>query len=518
MPVSEKRQRSGERIFLAMFRLFPYLFFSKSLWLLAPLLILGMCQLGLATLTNIPSQRDLSIPEGAVVYSLLAVTQGESPYRDYRAPPYCTTPYTPLYYYLVGLFVRGLSFSEQVSALYGCGRVLTFFCCLASIFFVMRLAQLLGASTIHALTGALLVTTSSCLYPWSYTCRPDCLALFWTLAGLAFFLPQLSVRRALGASLLFLAAFASKQSYVIAPLVGTIICWRCHQKKTAFVLMGSFCLGVGILILVMQLISHEWFLANVLVANLAPVNGLQIPVLVFLGYIWGAIALWPWGLFLLMRWRRHRSQSQAVLTAYAVFSLVWSIFLSAKAGADQNYFLEPVFAWAIMAGRGLQRAEAWTRCRTGWRWTCALLLLLLILGTIHHFLHLRLDWLEEKDDNGSTLQQLEAIPGDILFSDAGLALRSGRKLWLLDKFNAAYLGEKGIITFSELLARLNQGTIAAVVLEHPSPWATVWGFPWWPPTVARAIQTHYVYVGRIEDYYLFLPRKRQTFARPKEKQ
>ena len=100
------------------------------------------------------------------------------------------------------------------------------------------------------------------------------------------------------------------------------------------------------------------------------------------------------------------------------------------------------------------------------------------------------------------------VDGGVLFSDAGLAVRSRRSVWLLDKFNASYLAQAGVIRLEQLVEALETGRIGAVVLDGHTVTSEVRGQAWWPRSVAIAIEQNYEFAEVIGNQGLYLPKRR----------
>ena len=487
------------------FRLFCRVRGERALWPLGGILILAVLYYGLVVVVAVPCSRDTTIPEGSVVYSIQACAEGGALYRDYGQPPYATTPYTPLYYLLVALPVRLCGTSDSVQTAYWSGRILTVLCCVLSLVLVARLARLQGPPRSWALAAALLAVTSRCLVPFGVSCRPDFLALVLTLLGLCVFLRRPTVIGTLLASACFVAAFFAKQSFVAGSLAVLLGCLLHRSWKLAGMLLFCQLAGIVGLSVTANVWTNGLYYANIVEANVAPLRWSQ-PVTFLTAYYLG-----NGGLILLFavaaltrpprRWRVRR----LVPVLYAGTSLSLAVAASTKSGASINYFIEPIFAAAILAGGGLARLAALLRRRPSWRPGFILLTVVLSLGVLAGFGYPSPETDALFVPSPPIVRRLARVRGDILFGDAGLALRSERPVLLLDKFNCSYLSDAGRLDLAELVGRLQRREIAAVLLEHPSPFEMGGEQAWWPREVALAIAEHYRFEEQIEDQYLFVP-------------
>lgn len=488
------------------------------LWPLALTFATGMVNLFFGFAMSLTARRDLTVPEGSIVYSILAVAGEGQVYRDCALPPYATTPYPPVFYLFSGGFTWLAGGGVEVA--YSSGRLVCFLATCVMLWLVARLARHAGASTTWSIGAALAAATVWTLTPFAYTCRPDILAIAFTLAGLDWFLTHPDPKGAAVTAVLFLVGIFTKHVVISAWLALCLYLLWSRQWKSLAVLVGGLVAGA---LLVLQ--GCEWatgglFGMNVIDANIAPLKGSQPLLFMIFGYLLAGEVPVFYGVVvpLLIWWARGKERRLrptagfTLLTLYAVVSLGVAVLLSAKAGAGGYYFMEPAIAAAILSGRGLGSYAAVTRRKPGWRLAGVITSLVLAVQTIRvaasepHF-HSGIN-----GDTDQVLTELAAIPGDILFGDAGLAMRSGRPVLLLDKFNASYLSDAGLIDCGALTHRLEQLEISAVVIERPTDAHTRGQF-WWPRPVAAAIDKHYVYKRKCGDQMILLPRRQDDRQR-----
>jgi hypothetical protein len=203
------------------------------------------------------------------------------------------------------------------------------------------------------------------------------------------------------------------------------------------------------------------------------------------------------------------------LALYAGIALGLALAASTKPGAAGNYFIEPTFAAAVFAGRGLAYFAGLVRTRRSWRPLVAVLSLVLVyppLDTFRNSPLIKRVWSSSPNPAhldvpaAHVFRRLEEVRGDVLFGDAGLAVRSGRPVLLLDQFNCSYLADAGCLDLSELVGRLRRREIAAVLLEHPEPFhRTGSGYLWCPREIAQAVSSRYRFEGMIYGQYLYVP-------------
>ncbi len=452
---------------------------------------------------EVTSPRDLTIPEGSIVYSIRALAHGHPLYRDFRRPPYATAPYTPFYYSCIALLCK--TFTKDINFIYICARSVTFACTVASLILVTCLSRRVAPGGAYpGLLGLFTALTVADLRPWGFTCRVDVMAVALSLGGLKAALSGPNARRLLLAAAFFIAALFTKQSSVAAPLAIALALAHEGRRKHAIVFLLGIALASATSFAALDFWTGGRFGANVLAANLAPIIWWQ-PTLFAASHL--ATASWPVLLWIgSLTIRSRRTLADAALSSYALISFAVAILLSAKAGADRNYFIEAGLAMSIMAGRGWL---GWMTLASRWK---ALRIILPALGLLisEAALASLSSWFITPpitaQPSDELFNRILRTPGPILFGDAGLAVRFADPPAILDKFNASYLHRRGLIDFSALSEAIENRIFVSIILEHPDPFQTIHGQPWWPEEVALAIDRNYRYRRRLQDQYEFLPR------------
>jgi hypothetical protein len=444
------------------------------------------------------AQHDLTIPEGAIVYSLRAVWGPTDVYRDYSRPPYATTPYPPLYYLLSGTVAKALG--PDVDSSYRAGRLVTALSLVIALAMVYLSIRSRTRSLAAALVSVASATTLSFAFVWSISCRPDVLALALSLTGLRIFATRVRMSEAMA-----LAAFAmavmSKQSFLAAPL--SVAAWLYMHHKRAECMRFCIILAcvVGISCALLQWYSRGLFINNVVLANVAPLVLSQPLRLGAKFAIDGAIPLSLAVMGALLRkggGRRHTLDE-----LYFSSSLAIALVTSLKVGADMNYFIEPGFAVTLLAGR------AWPQVR---RWLArgkakAIVGFLAILFACEGY-YFRVNWgaleMQKNERDARFRTFVDEMGPQVLIGDAGVAMRAGGRIWLLDKFNASYLCDAGVIDLHEVVRMIEKEEFTGVVSDVDLD-ASVEGYLWWPKPVAVAIHRHYPKEEIHEGYRIFLP-------------
>lgn len=437
---------------------------------------------------------DISIPEGAIVYSIRAVTGSDSVYRDFSQPPYCTTPYPPVYYGLSSAVSH--CFGSDVESSYRGGRLVTILATVLSFCLLYALALELSSSRLGSLLVVGSATTLTCLIGWSATCRPDMTALMFSLLGL---LCAIKPGRfwAVCAVTAFCAAILTKHSFVAAPVSATLwwVLRRDFRRALAIALPTLAVTAVSFLLL--DKATSGWFIANVIGANLAPTIATQplmflkffalgsaFPLLIFVSWVVGG------------RGQCLRHPDVAVI--YLIVSLGVASVSSLKAGADINYFIEPGFALALATAGGWPYFQRRMDASFESQLILCFVFMVVMQPTLFH-VRWRSLFENRHSETAQALATIGSLPSPVLIGDAALSVRADQPIWILDKFNASYIEEAGTIHCDALVAKIANKEFSAVVSEVPME-ATIAGHPWWPKSVQKAILRHY-------------PRQRCAFGR-----
>ena len=381
---------------------------------------------GLLFARNLSAKRDTTIPEGAVVYSIGSVTGPVALYRDYREVPYATTPYPPLYYLAAAAAAAVMGgASPDVATTYLAGRLVAVAATLLAMQAVFMIVRLRDGSRPAAALAVSTLFTVSFLHPWSTTCRPDTLALAFSLWGIA-----AALRRGRTGDWLAIVAFVcgilTKHSFVAAPLAMTLWMIAEHELRRAYAFVARLTICLLLAVMVCQWSSGGWFWFNIHGANVAPLVAYQPLLFLYYFFRWGwfppALAV----VSLLVA--RPPLRQPPLETIYLAVALVTAVFSSLKAGADLNYFLELSFACAIVAGANWQVLSQWIGQSFNRRWcACAVLQLCCCVPLVHTagktFLHI-----SDEDDprHLAAVAAVGQLSGQVLIGDAGLAVRSGK--------------------------------------------------------------------------------------------
>ena len=483
--------------------------------------LISSCLAAVAAVRGIGASGELMYSEGGMLHNMIQVRDGAPLYADFQRPPFNMAVYFPLYYWAVGIGAR-LGHLD-VAGMVTLARSLTAAATIVVAVLLAAIGRQVGLSGRSAAVGAGLFLSSYVVQPWGYTARPDMLALAFSLAGLWVGMRWPTRRGVLGAGLLFVAAFYTKQSYVVAVGALTLALLHARQWGRALVLVGLWwaCAIGGFVML--QAATGGLFALNVVSSQALPMQITSVVyhtslfvtlsilplVLACLGWGGGAAAGWPHPV---VRW-------------YAVLAAAIGVFTVAKVGSHYNYFLELGAALAILAGRGLDRLEQGAtvpprppsaglsrRQRLGQlvttvAMTCAVAGALL---PVPGLLQLGL----ESPDSSDLVRLLLDTPGDVLTERESLAvLRAGKPAPVADPLAVATVNAVDRWDGTELKAMIAARTFSLIVLARPVEASVDYqGASWWPGGTRETIGQHYQLVDRVGRHYLYAPARPQPSA------
>ncbi len=440
-------------------------------WMLTALALAGISRFLIWMIFGSRYPGDLSVPEGALIHWVREwMRPGGVLYADLSEPPYAAILYTPVPLAIV----RGLAsfFADPFSLdlLYGLGRGWTFFATALSALML----GLLSRSWMWA--GVFLLLPAMARFTASF--RTDYSAMAFT--GIALWLatrgrsPR-SFGRELGIAGALILAFFSKQTYVAAPIAFAVAMgWggdSFPRLSRRFWIL--FAMGLGVVFGALVWTTEGRFLEHSFGGNLVKGVNAAAHEVMFYGFLSLAVPLLLFSKpnFRTLPWRYFA----ITFGLHAV--AVW------KPGSDNNYFIEPFFAW-------LWAVSTTLRVRSGMPWRVALCALLMVAAVVRterwELGHLRRPhsrWTE-------WLERLKQEPGELLSADASLALRHGGTIWMTDALTSRLLAEQGRINLSRLLTALEDGQIGKVTsYKNHSP-----EIPnqVWPEAVRLKILEHFV--------------------------
>ncbi|MBV9355838.1 MAG: hypothetical protein JO023_09955 [Chloroflexi bacterium] len=410
----------------------------------------------LSAAARIPSPYELMYGESIVLQESRRFAMGDPLYPAPTQLPLTVTAYTPLYYVLVGTLQRFFAdYTYTIGRLVSLGSTLGGALCLA---FAIRRAG--GRWSAGGLAAVYFLTQNMTALLWAPLDRVDPLALGLTLLGLAL----AADRRPLWATLPFLLAMLTKQSYVVAPLAVFVVLWPARRTMLAFALI----LVVGLIaaVLACQRLTDGWFLWHVVVANANPFTFDYVTTQLggFLQFN-GLPLLLASAMFAL-----PGRPGERLWRVYFVLTLLETLATIGKVGASSNYWLELSAATAGLIGLLAVRVLYLPGRASSW-YVRALLGGLLIAMPAYQataYEGLLLTQTGETPglhDQAQLTQLVAQTPGDVFTDEPGIAIAAGKSI----QFEAVIytvLAEQHLWDQTPILDAIHAKRFSLVVLDE----------------------------------------------------
>ena len=435
----------------------------------------------------------LDYGEGGTLQCAALIHQGLPLYPDYAKPPYWINPYTPLYLWLVSL-------TQGPIPSFAGGRALSFLATLATV----AVPFWAYGKRWQNVAFACLFLVSPLVFNWSCLCRVDCLALFFTMAGLLLLEKRPSP---FPAGLCFILAIWTKQSFLAAPLASVIYLAFTDRKKclrlTLFLgALVSLSLGLwqwsseGGFFHVQSAFMLRWppnepGQAWYFLGHYAPLEALLVP-----------FALWA------ATRPEHR-----LWGCYLLVDLFW-LRGCGRPGAFYNYFLEIHLALSWLAAQAAQ----------GPRWSWLVPLQMATLGgclslppylfSVRQYLVYE-TWpvfqlkqpvyVQRLEKQGADIKAiLDQNPGPVLAENLGLPLAYGRFSAFCDPFIYSVLFRTGSVDVESMRSWIRAQGPAVVILQRRAGQGNVR----LPEEPLQDIEEHYQVEGRFGEEWVMVRGKR----------
>jgi hypothetical protein len=413
--------------------------------------------------------------EGYDVNSGWLLAQGRPIYNDNSRYPYYSSNYPLVFSLLLAPIVA------QAGPTLGGGRLLSAGAALltaAAIGLILWREQRAGLA---ALTAGLLYIGSSYVYHVTPLARVNALAALFALIGV-FCCSRRGRGWVAAAVIAFLLALYTKPTTVDAVAAGLLFLFL-RDRRTGLVAAGALVVVGGLLWLALDLTHGGQFFVNVFVGNVNPFSVSQA-----IGYFRnflethaGLLVLAAWWL-----WRSWRRGQFGPFEIYWVFALVLAVSVG-KWGAGESYFLAPIVASCVLAGRALASALRIAPRRPFALAAVGAALLLQSTVALHGPMADVLPWFGDRGAQAATLgrwpspedratgdelvAQLQRHDAPVLAEDPSFSLAAGREV-VGNATHLRNLHESGFWRPDSLVADLDARRFSSVVLDaqlYPEP-------------------------------------------------
>lgn len=277
--------------------------------------------------------------EGFMLYNAQLFADGKWSWNLATSPPYTTSFYTPIFYYLLGWLMKILGNSLVV------GRLFVLGCGLVTLFFVYLIISHFTKNKALAMATALLPATQPAFIGWSVLVRVDVPAIMFEIAGLYVAVRFIASKWVWASIPLFVLAFYTKQMFLAA--AGATCVYLILQNRRQGLIYTAVLAGIGGGIMAVgTLLTHGGFFDMVFLyqrtnPTYKPFD--EIGSLVVTSYA-GLTPMVVLAFIAFMRDKRH------ILSLFALASFALNVVLIGRLGGSTNYQMEVIFAFCLASG------------------------------------------------------------------------------------------------------------------------------------------------------------------------
>ena len=402
-------------------------------------------------------QPQIEYSEGFNIYIAHLFATGKWSWQIAREPPFNTSFYPPVGFYVLGYFQR--VFGESLIS----GRILNLIYTLGCLTMIYFIVQHETKDKLVSLIAALLPMTAITMIAWSFFIRVDLLGIFLDLAGVYTFLRNKDNLNALWAIPVFVLAFYTKQS-MVAGVVTCIVYLLIHNDwRRALFFGGAFTAIAGGIFLTAVILTHGGYYREVYLYQ-RTVPACQSPTLILATVLVGLVLYLPATVMAAAWWTGQKKWD--LLRIFIIFTLIVNVSNLLHPGGNFNYLFESIFTICILAGMYLTDADMEKDIR------------LVMASTIFMFIAFSLaagglmgeafPTRQYRADYAQAVSILKDADYPILTENAGMVLAAGDVPYY-EPFVFTNLNALGYWSEAKLLSDLNARKIPYVVTEYPLP-------------------------------------------------
>jgi hypothetical protein len=470
------------------------------LFLIAPLLIAGLCQITRAG-QYLFLRGDSTFPESAVVQTALWAKATGHIYPGLDQSPYTPAPYGPLFY--AGLTGLARMIGADFDRLLVAGRIIVLLAYVLLVFAAYRWVRRLLPSAI-ALVAPALILAQIDFEAWNASVRPDLPALLATFAAFYFLTTGPAAwRRLILCGCLCGVAGLLKQSLIALPLAVLFYLLAKRQFRAAMTFAGGAA-AVGIVVLVPLFLRHEPVVREILLARYSPMSVIGALQLVKTDFVThpGQIIVLGLGTLGLLRMDPKLAPIRPLIAVYFVLAWLTGFYTSMAPGANTNAFLEAWIVTAICAPFAVSDlAQSWSTTPM----TARVVILLLWTGTMLVDLDSWRTVMSVRPSGYGALAQ--AVRGRRVLSDIPYVAAHSSQPELLDPSVNHYLELAGQWSPQPVLQELHRGGFDYAVVGLSGNRARQWrGLTIFSTSILAQIERDYRPLCVAERFAIYAPR------------
>ena len=470
------------------------------------LLLTGALPIAVGTALGLSNFSDVGYPDSATLLRIQEFINSGHIYPDFNLPPYQVTIYGPLSYVLSAIpywLAQLFGFPPQVLVrFYEVGAV-----CLCVLLISLINKQLYGSPWVACLC-ALFAVSSFPMAQWTTQIRADFPALGFSLLSIYLYLLKRGRPQALGAAVSAGIAVLVKQTFFALP-IATIswLLYRRQYKEAAF-------WATGFALTVVGGYAFAWWREPLMLNHLA---ALRHPVFEYtqaIGIVWDAATqpVVPFaivGCFLIL-WKPV--PERVFVLIYCIVAWLVAILTIPQAGGGINYFWEPLFATAVLAGPGLWEFQI--KVNSAPLVVTAMLYSLLLWSFLpllrHDIGYLRTSYMQLSDyqrRNAKWNSFLSVVAGRRMFSTSPAVTFYSQTPEVPDPFLNTMLELRGQWSYRPIISKIDESAYELIVIGKGQADRVddYRGFRIWGPGMWIALKNNYELSCVFEDFEIWLP-------------
>jgi len=449
----------------------------RAAWWVALASAVGL--FGVVAIRTMLYPHEVAVSEGAVGLAVRSILDGVAPYDESRwlAPPFVIVHYTPLYYWVTALAMRGLE-TEFMA-----GRLVSTLATLATAAVAGLIAHRKTRSVSMGIAAGGLWLSFYQVAFWGTIQRVDALAiLFESLGLLTFMRARQQERIGYGAVPWFVAAWATKQVMIVGLLACIVALAVEDRGRLARALKLAAAGGTSILAVLAGLLLWSgggfWTAAwhGTVSGHADPPWVIFLNAELFFGSPWNMVML------ILASAAAWLTPGDRLLGIYLVLGMVTAVAFD----ANLPRFFPPMLAMAVLVPMLLEGLRAQPAVRT------AVLAALVLTFGAHQLYEMRslvreriltLHDGNERLELAAAVRRHTSAGGPVLAQDVGMLLSAGRPVTMADPLVFSILTGNGAWRPDILVEGIRERRYEAVVLNRPlealeaTEWTTLWIYP-----------------------------------------
>ncbi|MFZ2037463.1 MAG: glycosyltransferase family 39 protein [Dehalococcoidales bacterium] len=402
-------------------------------------------------------QPQIEYSEGFNIYIAHLFATGKWSWQIASTPPFSTSFYPPVGFYVLGYFQR--VFGESLVS----GRILNLMYTLGCLLMIFLIVKHETKDKLVSLIAALLPMTAITMIAWSFFIRVDLLGIFFDLAGVYLFLRNKDNLKMLWAIPVFVLAFYTKQS-MVAGVITCIVYLLIHKewRRTLF-FGGAFAVIAGGIFLTAVILTHGGYLREIYLYQ-RTVPACQSAA-VILANVLIAIVLYVPATIMAAAWWTGQKKWE-VLRIFIIFTLIVNISNLVHPGGNFNYLFESIFVICILAGMYLNYADIEKDFRAAM--TSMIFMFVAFMLAAIGLMGEAFPTAQYRANVAQAVSILKGADYPILTENAGMVLAAGDVPYY-EPFVFTNLNALGYWSETKLLSDLDTKKVPYVVTEYPLP-------------------------------------------------